>query len=342
MEISDDAFISGHFSIKGRVDSATGVEFYLIPLNSNTPKYIGSASNPSINYWELPFDTASFPNGSFYLAAKIKNNYGTYDSSRRIRVNINNEISSTSSMADTQANTADYSQELPASTAPVEVDLDKDGLSNDDELRYKTDPKNPDTDGDGFLDGDEVRNGFNPLQFSPGDRSDKIVFENPKEIGEVKKDLYQVSNVEVVAKEEGKKELRLTGKALPNSFVNIYIYSELPIILTVKTDENGNWSYVLDKQIEDGEHQVYVAVTDNTGKITAKSEPLFFVKTAEAATVIPSAEASTMAKAASPAEKRRTRDLMVLAGIIILGFITALTAIGFYIIHVNKKTKGLA
>jgi len=336
LEIGDDAFLSGRYSIKGKVDSARGVEFYLIPLGSNTYKYMGSASNSTMSYWELPFDTTTFPNGSFYLTAKIRNNYGMYEASRKIRVNISNEFSTVSSVENKETGAIGSSQNSG------EIDSDNDGLSDEDEFRYKTDPKNPDTDGDGFLDGDEVKNGFNPLQFSPGDRSDKIVFESPKETGEVKKDLYRVSNVEVVAVEEGKKELRLTGKALPNSFVNIYIYSDLPIILTVKTDSEGNWSYVLDKQLEDGEHQVYVAVTDNTGKITAKSDPLFFVKTAEAATVIPPAEASALAKSAAPAEKRRTKDLMVLAGIIILGFIAALTAIGFYIIHANKKNKGIA
>lgn len=67
----------------------------------------------------------------------------------------------------------------------VELDTDKDGLSDereaelgtsvrnsdtdDDDLFdreeaevYKTDPLNPDTDGDGYLDGAEVKNGYNP------------------------------------------------------------------------------------------------------------------------------------------------------------------------------------
>jgi hypothetical protein len=54
--------------------------------------------------------------------------------------------------------------------------------------------------------------------------------------------------------------------------------------VTVKTDKDGNWSYVLDKELEDGEHEVYAAVTDNTGKVTYKSKPFAFVKTARAIT----------------------------------------------------------
>lgn len=43
------------------------------------------------------------------------------------------------------------------------VDSDKDGLSDDIELKLGTDPNNPDTDGDGYKDGEEVANGYNPL-----------------------------------------------------------------------------------------------------------------------------------------------------------------------------------
>jgi len=367
--LSNDVVIRNTVTIGGKANEARNIEFDLIPIGSNIFRYIGTAKNTAADYWEYSFNTKSFPNGYFYLVAKISNAYGSYVSSNKIRVKIENVDATgnplpieTATVAAAPHSESDIPVNFNGLTTPEwqkkyfgsencldknecrgESDPDNDGLSNNDEFRYRTDPLKPDSDGDGFLDGDEAKTGFNPLQFSPGDRSDKVVFENPKETGEIKKELYQVKNVELADASDGKKELRLSGKGLPNSFVTIYVYSELPIILTVKTDENGNWSYVLDKQVENGEHQVYVAVTDNTGKITAKSDPLFFVKTAEAATIIPSAEASTaMAAAAAPAEKRRLRDLAVIAGIIILGFIAALTTIGFYIIHANKKTKGLA
>lgn len=54
-------------------------------------------------------------------------------------------------------------EEATASTSPTEFDTDHDGLSDLDEIRvWKTDPKNTDTDGDGFGDGVEVLRGFNP------------------------------------------------------------------------------------------------------------------------------------------------------------------------------------
>lgn len=44
-----------------------------------------------------------------------------------------------------------------------QVDTDRDGLSDIDELKYGTDPNNPDTDGDTYTDFEEISNGYNPL-----------------------------------------------------------------------------------------------------------------------------------------------------------------------------------
>jgi len=151
------------------------------------------------------------------------------------------------------------------------VDFDNDGLSNTDELRFGTDVFNPDSDNDGYLDGIEVQNNFDPLSPLP---EQKISFESPKIAGQINEDKLKVEKIELVPEtpkplppkaqtpKEEKPKIKLEGKAIPNSFVVIFIYSE-PIIVTVKTDENGNWSYVLDKNLSDGHHEVYVALTDN-------------------------------------------------------------------------------
>lgn len=89
--------------------------------------------------------------------------------------------------------------------------------------------------------------------------------------------------VEEVALTE-RKEIILKGQALPNSFLTLYIYST-PIIVTVKTDERGEWRYVLDQELPNGDHTVYTATVNNSGNIIAKSSPYVFTKTAEAATL---------------------------------------------------------
>ena len=54
--------------------------------------------------------------------------------------------------------------------------------------------------------------------------------------------------------------------------------------MTVKTDNNSEWRYILDKELENGDHTVYIATVNNSGNIVAKSSPYLFTKTAEAVT----------------------------------------------------------
>lgn len=80
----------------------------------------------------------------------------------------------------------------------------------------------------------------------------------------------------------------LKGKAASSTVVTLYIYgqnSEIPIVATTKTDQSGNWTYTVDKTLKDGEYTVYVAVTDQDGKIVKKSKPFkFLVKGAKSVT----------------------------------------------------------
>jgi hypothetical protein len=171
-----------------------------------------------------------------------------------------------------------------------DMDTDGDGLSDAEEIRIGTDPFNPDTDGDGFSDFEEVRNGFNPLKSASSSRGDRVVFESPKEKriskNAVEDRNLRVEKVERVTRADGGAVTRISGKGTPNAFLTLYVYSD-PIVVTVKTDADGNWSYELDRDLEDGNHEVYVAVTDATGRISSQSKPIPFVKTAQAISVIP-------------------------------------------------------
>ena len=167
-------------------------------------------------------------------------------------------------------------------------DSDKDGVSNYDEVNiYDTNPLDVDTDGDGYTDGAEIVGGFNPKNSSI---EAVVKHEDPRSSGFVEEDNLSIEKVSVketgVDKDGNEKATKIlfAGTAPANSFVTFYVYSK-PIIVTVKTDENGNWNYLLDKELEDGEHEIHVAFTDNSGKIFSKSKPLFFVKAAAAVTV---------------------------------------------------------
>ncbi len=366
-----DKKIKGMVALKAKVEKAKNVEFYLTDKKSNVDKYIGSARKMENKKddWKLDFDTNSFPNGSFYLKAKIKDSLGNNHESDKKSFNIDNGVVSTISnqvsandttkvnklLKDSQINNKQKKKEVNfngsisqswqkkffhqsvcqnKNVCGSEADPDKDGLTNNEEFQYKTDPLSPDSDKDGYLDGDEIKNGFNPLKYSPGDKSDRIVFESPQKKGVVKKDLYKVTSVKLKKESNKKETLVLSGKGLPNSFVTIYIYSSQPIILTVKTDKNGNWSYALDKKLENGEHHAYVAVTDNTGKITAKSEPLAFIKTAQAVSAVSD---KTYVDTASLANKDKKNGIAMVIAFTLISLGLAISVIGLVIAKFRKK-----
>ena len=214
-------------------------------------------------------------------------------------------------------------------------DRDGDGVSDMEETRRGTSPTNPDTDGDGYTDSDEIKSGYNPLKFSAGDKGDKIEFQSPKEViaaakvqatkegkpyvaPRVQSKAYKVDKIERIKRDDGQGVTRLSGQALPNALITVYVFSD-PIVVVVQTDSQGNWSYDLEQDLADGEHEAYVAVTDNIGQITAQSEPLPFVKTAEAVT-IRTAEAASV-RPVSPMDRWKS-SFVVIAVILMVSFFT--------------------
>lgn len=225
---------------------------------------------------------------------------------------------------------------VPAPVVEGVVDTDRDGVTDDEERQRGTSPTNYDTDGDGYSDGDEIKSGYNPLKFSTGDKGDRIEFQSPKEIiaaakeqakengvayvaPRVQNNQYQVEKIERVKRDDGEEVIRFSGRALPNTLVTVYVFSD-PIVVVVKTDKDGNWTYDLEKDLDNGNHEAYVAVTDTVGKITAQSSPLPFVKTAQAIT-IKTAEAVSAPATASPVERSKT-SFFVIAVVLIASFLS--------------------
>lgn len=367
------AALKGKKKIIGSIPEAGKVEYYAVKKGSLTENYLGKASQERANEWKLEIDTKNIPNGEYKLFPKIENPFGKY-TGEEIAIDVKNTERASEdedgsllktfreSLSDKKKNNQEREKEKneirqkirekiadPGKTIAgilsKKIDKDLDGISDENEKTIGTDSNSADSDKDGYLDGDEVKNGYDPLKSARSD-SDKIVFESPKVEGEVKPDLVKVESAKSKSKKskkvesdkplpEGEKGIEITGKGLPNSFVTLYIYSDTPTIVTVMTDENGNWSYSMDKDIEDGRHEVYVAVTDNDGHITAKSEPFFFVKTAEAVTEIATGNSSGKDAAAiqSPVAASRSRQVAVIGIVILISLLTAIACIGLYLFY---------
>ncbi|MFA5431572.1 MAG: Ig-like domain-containing protein, partial [Candidatus Paceibacterota bacterium] len=174
-------------------------------------------------------------------------------------------------------------------SSPVVIvfDSDGDGLPDDIERRKGTDLFSKDTDGDGVDDNQELKNGTNPLD-AVNQKGivilagvDKAIVEGKTlEQPEAKVSPISVSltvdSIKAVKVEE-KNSVSFQGKAEPNQIVTLFIYSTMPIVITVQADANGNWTYDLDKTLVDGTHEVYVAVNNDEGKLIEASLPTTFL-----------------------------------------------------------------
>ena len=167
-----------------------------------------------------------------------------------------------------------------AGSENTRTDTDRDGISDYDERSlYRTNPDLSDTDNDGFTDGIEIMRGFDPR--SPLGET-VINYQLPQNVfGLVKTSELRIDVVNpllnIISSSESVTQAEIKGAGLPNSYVTLYVMSS-PNITTVRTGSDGSFSYTFEKELEDGEHTVYAAITDNAGTIVAMSEPYHFVK----------------------------------------------------------------
>lgn len=216
------------------------------------------------------------------------------------------------------------------------IDTDGDGISDFDEVTlYKTDPLRADTDNDGFTDGAEVIRGYNPNDATV---EAIMAYESPKTaIGVTVTDKLRVVDVapEIELSTADKPEVvraTIKGVGLPNSFVTLYIFST-PTIVTVRTEADGSFVYTFSKELEDGEHQVFVALTDNTGAILAQSEPFTFIKRAQAFTPVDAAEVTAGIAPAASADQVAPYRLVLGMSVFALGILLILLGVG---LHTNR------
>ena len=210
-------------------------------------------------------------------------------------------------------------------------DADGDGVTDyDEQYLYKTDPRNPFTGGGTLTDGERILLGLNPKDSS----TKPVTVESPKKAGEVAKGLFTIETVELIQGDSGDlafvppKHIRVQGVAQPFSFVTLYVYST-PIVVTVRADENGKFEYLFDETLENGEHELFVASVNTTGKILAKSESFPFVKTAEAIEYTP----VIAVHMADPVDTSMQTFITFILILTILVVISAVVWIGVYKSH---------
>lgn len=143
---------------------------------------------------------------------------------------------------------------------------------------------------------------------------------NPKLSGTIDNSLV-IKNVRMVSG-----NLVFSGTAKPNSRIFLYVFSSDPTVISLKVDSSGSWTYELNKELPDGEHEIFIAINDELGKIVSKGEPVAFIKTAQAATVIP---VSQLKENQSPMEKSSSSYVMMAIAIVVVFLIASLLLIGY-------------
>lgn len=219
------------------------------------------------------------------------------------------------------------------------LDSDNDTLADDLENYYGSDLLNADSDNDGYLDGLEVKNNYNPngsgpllVTKTPFDQifASAIKLEQPKtNFTNIDKN-WQI-NLSDINQEE---PLNLQGQASPNIWLNIFIYSDVPLVLNVKTDADGNWAYSLPSKLALGAHTVYAATYDAEGQILSQSSAASFAVTEKTNEQEPD-NTNISVQSEPVAEKFNIKDWIyyIIGGVVIL----VLIILGF--VWYTKKNK---
>lgn len=125
------------------------------------------------------------------------------------------------------------------------------------------------------------------------------------------------NNAQNVQEPVQQEALKISGKAEPNSTVILYIFSN-PLVITVNTDDQGNWEYTLEDPIQPGSHEVY-AVVDKGDGVYRRSDPVaFFIPKAEATAANPEGYSLKLGAPVATAQQSRSGLVGYVAGSVTL------------------------
>ena len=211
----------------------------------------------------------------------------------------------------------------------LRIDSDGDGILDYDEIAiYGTDPFNAHTASGTETDGERLLLGLDPRSTT----SAPIAYEDPRDFIGTTAQTYTVTEITLATSTTSSgppvETLSFSGVAEPNAFITLYIFST-PIVVTVRADANGEWTYELDQELEDGSHEVYVATVNASGNILAQSERIPFVKEAQAVGLGEALPAAIEAVESEEAKGFFAQYFMAIAlSVIVFGILAIVLVIG--------------
>jgi len=308
------------------VGDVDGVLFFFDRINGRDNQLIGRAQ-PFENdpmTWERVWDISQIPNGDYYVYARAwrrdRHAGPFFISENRIRFTINNSAQTTEGTTDGTMISEDTR------------DTDGDGVTDTVEALIGGDPNAPDLTAEqasGLIDAD-ITLTLEERQ-EQKDLLNRASFEEPITKGTLVPEKLKILKIDNFSPKIGQNQLVINGTGPVNTYLTLFIYST-PIVVTTKTDDSGNFTYTLDSDLLDGEHEVYVTLTDDTGKVKEKSNPLsFFIRRAQAV----SEEEYLRGDLNVDADKSTTLNNYVIGVILLVGVLLIVV----FIIYVLKKQK---
>lgn len=260
------------------------MDVYALTPNSSRI-YIGAANQEGGTYFIKYWNTASVINGGYQLWAEAKIEGGqitTY--SQKVPVTIANQTSTTPRSTPTPAPS-------PTATAPVvETSTPEQGtVVNQEGETTQNEEEETGTPVTASTPKTEIPIPTPSLTIPP----EENILENSKMINTLTFNILQdqvtrLEKIEARVSAKNQKFLHFVGKAYPNTSVIITINSQ-PLVMTVQSDEQGNWIYTLEKPLEPGKHEVYVEV-ERDGKIEKNGPYPFTIAKAQASPENPNGE----------------------------------------------------
>ena len=174
-------------------------------------------------------------------------------------------------------------EQLPFPPLVIDVDRDRDGLSDFDEQRLGTNALASDSDGDTYIDGLEIVRGYNPLVKSPGDG---VTYSLPPTNGQALLSPYKITGVRMTER-EGQKLLVVSGVAPADSLVLLLSQDGELKHWFVRSDTSSRFLYVSSDTLSVGEHIIYAVAISVDGTPVEASEPFSFTRTENGVEVPP-------------------------------------------------------
>ena len=120
------------------------------------------------------------------------------------------------------------------------------------------------------------------------------------------------------------------GRAAPGTIVDLYLFSTNPVVVTLSTDANGVWTYRLDKDLTEGNHQAFAVVK------LAQREPLRSPRFPFAVAEATASDAREDGLVATSTGAEPLRMYLLLAGVILA--IGVITIFGFVIWRQRRRS----